>query len=191
MSNTSITVVARSDQVQQGNTDPSRDWLFGITTVSNTDPQCIIFMYQIPQNVDVPDPLPALRDVLINGMPLVILEQFQFQDISGGTDPGRILVACPPFPVDAGTTVAFGNIVCATAFRTSTALRDGSFLLADFVQPAASSSVTINTDTTWMTVSQEIHIAGAGIFVVASIADSTHASVTFQGIASALVKIAA
>lgn len=185
MSNTSLAVIARSDVATQCNANPSRDWLYGITTVADEDPAETVSMYQIPQNVDVPDPLPDAATCWLKGMHISNGVQFQFQDIFGGTDPGRILVACAPILVPEGTTVAAGGMVCSTDVSV------GAGLLADFAMPAVSGTVSVTIDTAWMTESAEVHVTGGGIFIVTTITDATHATLTFTGVASALVKIAA
>jgi hypothetical protein len=55
-------------------------------------------------------------------------------------------------------------------------------LLANFTQPAANASVTINVGTTsWMVVGQAIFILGGGYYTVGSITDINHAVVTNLG----------
>lgn len=186
MSNTSLAVIARNDVATQCNANPSRDWLYGITTVADEDPTEVISMYQLSQTEVVPDPLPDVATCWLRGMHIANGVQFQFQDIFGGTDPGRILVVCSPSAMVAeGTTVAAGGMVCATDVST------GSVLLADFAMPAMSGTVAANVDTAWMVESDEVHVTGGGIFVVTTITDGAHAVLTFSGVASALVKIAA
>lgn len=186
MSNTSLAVIARSDVATQCNANPSRDWLYGITTVADEDPTEVISMYQLSQAESVPDPLPDVATCWLKGMHIANGVQFQFQDIFGGTDPGRILVVCDPAAIVVeGTTVSAGGMVCSTDVSA------GASLLADFTQPAVSGTVTANVDTSFMVESNEVHVTGGGIFTVTTITDPTHAVLTFSGIASALVKIAA